>query len=150
LSEAPESKPPVSGATLLAAIVAPVAGIMVTSVAMSFAIELPSEMVRVDAPLWSRLGHVLFFLMVYGLPGVYLLEAAIGIPVAVRHRSRLSLTFVATIAGVAGSLTLALLWHLFFDVSQAAGFLVLLFLGALGGVVAGVILWFADLRRWAV
>ena len=150
MSETSESKPPVSGATLLAGIFAPVAGIMVTGLAMSFAFELPSEMVRVDAPFWSRLGHVLFFLLVYGLPGAYLLEAAIGIPVAVRHRSRLSLTFVATIAGVAGSLAFVLLWYFFFDVSQAAGLLVLLLLGALGGVAAGILLWLADLRRWAV
>jgi hypothetical protein len=90
----------------------------------------------------AKLGLPLMYFLVFGLPVALLAVFGIGIPIYMRllhTRSQVALPVVITCAATLGSITFGAAWSTFaWNTGEIGRSLVL---GAVGGVVGGVVFW---------
>ncbi len=132
---------------VVAAITAPILGIATLAIAASLVAAAASEVSLQETVDGTPLAFG--FLLLFGLPGAYLLEAIIGIPgyLWLRRSTPIQLLPVCVLAGVGGALAFAISWQVFWASGSVLGFAQSLVLGLPGGIVAGAWFWFVALKQ---
>jgi hypothetical protein len=131
---------------VVAGLTAPLVGMMVVTLGLRALSDKPMVSWNAES---DTLAHMLFFIIFFGWPGAYLLEACVGIPAYFMLKSRglLRPWAVIGIAALTGAVAFAIPRTAVSGAWNLHSLETSLLLGALGGAAAGWWFWLVAFRR---